>query len=137
MLSIIIEGEAAMGEAKHAAVVRVLAREQASAAGRAGGGCAKCLAEQNSLLRETLKRGRRDGMAVWLHVASCVVRMNVENIRAIRCHVCIFLTNAIPLLASIIIPRLLQWLHHIRSFPRRRMQPRLHAQVERDQSAEP
>src|SRR6266487_1162515 len=93
MLPVIVEREAAMGEARHAAVMRVLAREQTGAAGRTGGGSAKCLAKQNSLFRETLKRGRRDGMSVRLHVAPCVVRMNVKNVGAIRCHEFILLTE--------------------------------------------
>ena len=86
MLLVVVQLEAAVGQAEHAAVMRVLPRQQAGAAGRAGGGGAERLAEQHALLGQALDMGRRDGVAVGLDVATCVVRVDVENIRAPSTH---------------------------------------------------
>ena len=81
VLLVVVQLEAAVGQAEHAAVVRVLPRQQAGAAGRTGGGGAERLAEQHALLGQALDMGRRDGVAVGLDVATRVVRVDVENIR--------------------------------------------------------
>ncbi len=82
MLPVVGEDEATMGEAKHPAAVRCLPGQEGGAAPGAGRGGGAGPPEEDAFLRETLEVGRRDGVAVGLHVASRVVRMDVENVRS-------------------------------------------------------
>src|SRR5216684_8514137 len=80
VLVVVIQRKPAMRQAKHTCAVRILARQQACAARRACWCSAECLAEQYSLFGQALNVWRWNSMTIGLHIAACVVRMNVENI---------------------------------------------------------
>ncbi len=82
VVGVVVQRPAAMREPEHAVGVGVLAGEQARAAGRARRGGAERLPEEDALLGQALDAGRRDGVAVRLHVAAGVVRVQVEDVRA-------------------------------------------------------
>jgi hypothetical protein len=69
-----------MGEAEHPVVVPVLPGKQACAGGGARWSGAECLAKQNALVGQALDVRRRHLMAVRLHEATRVVRVQVEDV---------------------------------------------------------
>ena len=81
VLAVVVERPAAVGEAEHAVVVAVLAGEQRRPAARAGRRRAERLAEQDALVGEQLDVRGRHLVAVGLHVAAGVVRVDVEDVR--------------------------------------------------------
>ena len=80
-LLIVVEREAAVGEADHAALVGELAGEQRGAARRARGRAREGTAEEDALAGEALEIGGRHGVAIGLEVAARVVRVEVEDVR--------------------------------------------------------
>ncbi len=82
MLPVVGEDEATMGEAEHPAAMRCLPGQERGAARGAGRGGGAGPPEEDTLLREALEVGRRDSMAVGLHVAPRVVRMDVDDVRS-------------------------------------------------------
>src|ERR687885_731799 len=78
---LVAQPEAAVREPHQPVGVPVLAGEQAAAASRACRHRAEGLAEQHALVCEVLDVGRRDGLAVGLHVAPGVVGVEVEDVR--------------------------------------------------------
>src|SRR5713226_7132092 len=83
MLLVVMERKAPVGQAEHATRVGALPGEKGGAARRAGGRDAESLAKQNALSCQPLQVGRRDGVAEGLDVAPRVVRVDVDNVRAV------------------------------------------------------
>ena len=79
--AVVVELPAAVREAGHPVDVRPLAGQQAGAAARAGRRRAERLAEQQPLVGEPLDVRRGDLVAVGLHVAAGVVRVEVDDVR--------------------------------------------------------
>src|SRR5215212_1335006 len=82
-MAVVVEREAAVGEADHPVGMGVLAGQQAGAAPRAGRGGAEGLAEDDALLGQTLDVRRPDGVAVGPDPPARVVGVDVEDVRKI------------------------------------------------------
>jgi hypothetical protein len=83
VLRVVEQLESAMREPDHAVAVRVLTRHQARAAARAARRRGERLAEQDPLVREQLDVGGRDEVPVRLHIATGVVRVQVDDVRLV------------------------------------------------------
>src|SRR5260370_31009193 len=91
VLVVVIQRKPAMRQAKHTGAVRILARQQTCAARRACWRSAECLAEQYALFGHALNVWRWNSMTIGLHIAACVVRMNLETIGVhLKCSFCPF-----------------------------------------------
>jgi hypothetical protein len=84
VVAIVVEREAAVGQADHPVGVGVLAGQQAGPAPRAGRGGAEGLAEDDALLGEPLDVRRPDRVAVGPDPSTRVVGVDVEDVRRIR-----------------------------------------------------
>src|SRR5215208_2350323 len=81
VVAVVVEREAAVGEADHSVGVGVLAGQQAGAAPRTGRSGAEGLAEDDTLLGQTLDVGRPDSVSVGPDPPARVVGVDVEDVR--------------------------------------------------------
>jgi hypothetical protein len=75
-----VEPIAPVRQAEHPCRVGALAGKQRSPRARADRGGTEGLAEERTLVGEVLDVRRRHRVAVWLHIAAGVMRMQIENI---------------------------------------------------------
>src|SRR3954471_14779365 len=84
-MAVVEQPEPAVREAEHPVRVGALAGDQARATGRATRGGRERLAEQDALIGQQLDVRREHAVAVGLHVAAGVVRVQVEDV-GLRAH---------------------------------------------------
>jgi len=84
VLAVVVELPAAMGESGHAVVVAMLTGQQGRTTSRAGRRRTEGPPEERALVGQQLHVRRRHRVAVGLDVAATVMRVDVEDVGAIR-----------------------------------------------------